>query len=475
MVDLEDLGEFADWTPRAQQKALEVLGEITQAPRTFYCQRGRACDGEPHEGAEWKHARGSQWPPPYSDPWRYWVMICGRGWGKTLTGANWVRAMTKHVRRIAIIGQTTEAVRDTMVEGETGLLEVCRQAGIRPDWEPSKKILTFPNGAIVKGYTAEEPDRLRGANTSAAWLDEPAFYPDVDYVWKMLKFGMRIKGIRPRVAITTTPTPSQWIRDMVDDPKSVVVRGSTFDNESNLDEDFIAEMHEKYDGTRIGRQELYGEILLDVEGALWQSEQIDASRIRDKSALEMAEECERIVVSVDPAGTTLKRSDETGIIVIGLLDKELYVLEDASGKYSPDEWARKALGLREKYQADNIVAENNYGGEMVESTLNKVDDTAPRPKIVNSRRGKFIRAEPVHAMYEQGRVHHVGTFEKLENQLTSWVPGLGKSPDRLDALVHGAHELIRLARPASVSTPVGKSIRRVPKGLAVVRAGRRVR
>src|SRR5690606_9699375 len=143
----------------------------------------------------------------------------------------------------------------------------------------------------------------------------------------------------------------------------------------------------------------------DVEGALWQSGQIDESRIRDKSPLEMAEECERIVVAVDPAGTSLKRSDETGIIVIGLLDKEVYVLEDASGKYSPDEWARKALGLKEKYQADNLVAENNYGGEMVESTLNKVDDTAPRPKIVNSRRGKFIRAEPVHALYEQGRVH----------------------------------------------------------------------
>ncbi len=471
-----DPDAFKNWTPQAQAKAAEMLQEFTEPPKMFYCRRGRQCDGEPHEGAPYKHARGYQWPPPSTDPWRYWVLICGRGWGKTLTGANFIRKMTEHAHRLAIVGQTTEAIRDTMVEGETGILSVCRAAGFRPEWEPSKKILTFPNGAIVKGYTAEEPDRLRGANTSVAWLDEPAFFPDVDYVWKMLKFGMRIKGVRPRVAITTTPTPSDWIKEMVEDPKAVLVRGSTFDNESNLDEDFVAEMREKYDGTRIGRQELYGEILEDVEGALWNTELIDRYRLKDESPLKVALEMTRIVIAVDPAGTSLKRSDETGIMVMGVVDNEIFLLEDASGKYTPNEWARKVDALREKYQADAVVAENNYGGEMVASVLENAG-LPLKPIMVNSRRGKLIRAEPVHTVYERGRFHHVGQFEKLERQLTTWIPGSGKSPDRLDALVHGAHELIDMSPPAQAASPAARAsrLRAVSKGVSHKTLGRQAR
>lgn len=470
-----DPDAYKNWPSAAQQRAFEALEAMDTPPEVWYCKRGRSCDGHPHEGVPYEHARSDQWPPPSNIPWRYWFLLSGRGSGKTRSGAEWIRNMAKHAPRLAMIAPTGADIRDTLVEGLSGLLYVCRRAGVSIDWEPSKKRVTFPNGAVLLGYSAEEPDRLRGANTSVAWLDEPAFYPNIDYVWKMLQFGLRVKSDAPtRVALTSTPTPHPWVKQMVADPKARVTTVSTFANAANLDEDFLQEMRDKYDGTRMGRQELYAEILDDVEGALWYHDLIDLHRAKRpngdpiRDAQEIAKVCERVIVAIDPAGTSLKRSDETGIIVMGLLAGEVYILHDASGQYTPVGWANQAAAMYEMYGADKVIAENNYGGEMVRSTLNNADIHLP-VNLVNSRRGKFIRAEPVHALYEQGKAHHVGQFPKLEEQMCSWIPGEGKSPDRLDAMVHGAHELVRLARPASVSTPTGRPIASItPAGIHLI-------
>lgn len=478
-ADQFDPDAYRNWPAAAQQKALELLDDVSGAPEIWYCKRGRICDGMPHQGVPYNHARGDQWPPsdriPFV-PWRYWVLLSGRGSGKTRSGAEWIRKMSDKAPRLAMIAPTTSDIRDTLVEGLSGLLFVCRRAGIAVDWEPSKRRITFPNGAVLLGYSAEEPDRLRGANTSVAWLDEPAFYPNIDYVWKMLQFGLRVKSDSPtRVALTTTPTPHPWVKAMVVDPKARVTTVSTYANAANLDEDFLQEMRDKYEGTRIGRQELHAEILGDVEGALWHHDMIEGHRIPEKlddgtpiDPVEFAKTLERVIVAVDPAGTSLKRSDETGIVVMGVLANQIYILRDVSGQYTPNAWANRVLDVYEMFGADAVVAENNYGGEMVKATLHHADLNLP-VKEVNSRRGKFIRAEPVNALYEQGRAHHFGVLTKLEDQLCSWIPGQGTSPDRLDAMVHGAHELVKLSRPASISTPTGTSIASVtPAGLHLI-------
>lgn len=460
-----DPDAYKNWPAAAQARALERLESIQGAPEIWYCTVGRTCDGMPHAGVPYNHARADQWPPESADPWRYWMLLSGRGSGKTRSGAEWIRKMAEKAPRLAMIAPTGSDIRDTLVEGLSGLLYVCHRAGVAIDWEPSKKRVTFPNGAVLLGYSAEEPDRLRGANTSVAWLDEPAFYPNIDYVWKMLQFGLRVKSKAPtRVALTTTPTPHPWVKEMVADKKTRVTTVSTFANEANLDEDFIQEMRDKYEGTRIGRQELYAEILGDVEGALWNHDMIETARVRDTNlngepidVVEFAKQLERVIVAVDPAGTSLKRSDETGIVVMGVLANRIYVLRDVSGQYSPNAWANRVLDVYEMFNADCVVAENNYGGEMVESTLHNADVNLP-VVTVNSRRGKFIRAEPVNALYEQGRAHHFGQQAKLEDQLCSWIPGTGNSPDRLDAMVHGAHNLVKLSRPASIASSVGQPI-----------------
>lgn len=438
------------WTPAAQDKLLEIMATGTD-PQAWYCQRpGRTCDGRPHEGYPYKHARSDQWPPSMRDEWMFWIILSGRGGGKTKSGSQWLRNMTRYTPRLCMVAPTASDLRDVMIEGESGIMRSCEEAGFLPHWEPSKKRLTFPNGAIAIGYTAEEPDRLRGRNDGAAWLDEAAHYENVSYVWDMVMYGLR-SGTHPRVAITTTPTPSAWLKGMVGDSESRVVVVPTFANEANLAPAFIKQMREKYAGTRQGRQELYGEILEDVEGALWHDELLNHTR-RMTTPL-MA----RIVVAVDPAGTSTKRSDETGIVVMGLgTDGDLYVLDDLSGSYTPLEWANKVQYAYETYRADFIVAETNYGGEMVTSNLRTNLGAFANVQEVNSRRGKLIRAEPVFGLFEQDKAHLAGTFTELESQLCSWVPGSGKSPDRLDALVHGAHALVALDTTMSISVPHGR-------------------
>ena len=424
------------WTPKAQEQLLEMMSTGADT-RVWYCQRGRTCDGRPHDAYQYAHARSDQWPPSLQDPWDTWLLLSGRGAGKTKAGAEWLRSMTRYTGRLAFVAPTAGDLRDVMVEGESGILRVCESAGYLPVWEPSKRRITFPNGAIAIGFTAEEPDRLRGPNHGAAWVDEPAHYANVQYVWDQLQYGLRV-GKHPRVAVTTTPTPSQWLTDLLTEGGTRTITVSTFANEENLAPSYIAKMRRMYAGTRLGRQELYGEILMDVEGALWDQDLLDRTRVPDDVELV------RVVVGVDPAGTSTKRSDETGIVVVGLgVDGEVYVLADYSGAYTPAMWAEQVHIAAEDFDVDVIVAETNYGGEMVTANLraNTREGIPRRVKPVNSRRGKLIRAEPVFALFEQHRAHLVSHLPELESQLCQWVPGSGKSPDRLDAMVHAVIEL----------------------------------
>lgn len=377
-------------------------------------------------------ARPKQLPPP--GEWRVWLILAGRGFGKTRSGAEWVRSQVDNnqAARIALVGATAADVRDTMVEGESGLLRIFPEHQ-RPRYEPSKRRLTFHNGATATTFSADEPDRLRGPNHDLAWCDEIAAwrYPDA---WDQLIFGLRI-GRDPRLVATTTPRPTKLIRSLVDRDDVIVTRGSTFENRNNLAPAFLTEVLSRYEGTRLGRQELYAEILDDVEGALWNRQMIENSRVHKLPDLV------RIVVGVDPAISNTDFSAETGIVAAGVDAQGVgYILDDRSLKGSPVEWANASIALYHRSQADRIVVEANQGGDMVRHTLQTVESQVPI-KTVHATRGKRTRAEPVAALYEQGRVKHVGAFPTLEDQMCSWTPE-SPSPDRLDALVWALTELM---------------------------------
>lgn len=448
--DLSQVGDYRDWKPEYQAEALDLLRERATSPyRAFYCPN-HTCDGHPHSGWEFEHARADQRPPNWSADWLTWLLSGGRGSGKTRTGAELTHQMSEYTPRIILVGPTGPDFRETMIEGMSGIL-VTSPPGKRPDWEPSKKKLTWPNGCIAQGFSAEEPDRLRGPQSGFIWTDEPAFYPEPQACWDNMKFGLRVKGkARAKIVATTTPKPTQWMKDLVGDRRTIVTRVSTYENLVNLDENFRDSVLERYEGTRTGRQELHGELLEDVEGALWNWEMIRWT--------ETAPPLTRIVVGVDPAGTVDKRSDETGIVVVGVgADKVLYVLHDSSGRYSPAEWARRANVAYDDFSADAIVPEKNYGGDMVKTTLENSGYKGAHIITVTSRRGKVIRAEPIVALYEKGRVIHVGKrgdLATLEDEQTSWVPGSkDPSPNRVDALVHACTELARVAMPAAIAKP----------------------
>jgi phage terminase large subunit-like protein len=448
-----DPGVIYTWDEKSQRRAAEALQRrVEKKILAWYCTRGRICDGQPHEGYEYAHARSDQWPPPGFD-WFVWLIISGRGAGKTRTGAEWLRKMSKHVGRMAMIGRRGPDVRGTMVEGPSGLIYACERAAVDYTWEPSKKEFTFGNGAKAFGYSAEEPDSLRGPQHGVAWLDEPAHMPLITEVWDMLLMGLRLDGVPggAKVLCTSTPLPLKWLKELMKEEDTITVRVSTYANLNNLDPQFRKNVLKKYEGTRLGRQELHGEIIEDVEGALWQSQMIEDERVDEMPDQDITP-FDRVIVAVDPAGTSTRRSDETGIIVLGRLAGHIYVLEDASGKYSPAAWANKVVAVFDKWQADRVIAEKNYGGEMVESTLRNVAAHLPLT-MVQSRRGKALRAEPTVALYEQRKVHHVGLHEALEAQMTEWVPGDSDSPDRVDALVHGLTELGGLSAPAEIVTP----------------------
>lgn len=445
--ELSGLDDYRFWKPEYQRQALDLIKQYEHQGWTpFYC-KDRECSGRPHDKWDFEHARKDQRPPPWNDPWFVWLMSSGRGAGKTRTGSEVVNRAIDMYPRIALVSPTGQLLRQTLVEGVSGIL-ACAPPGQMPKWEPSKKQLTFPNGCIAQGFSGEEPERLRSYEHAMAWLDEPAHYDDPEAVWNNLLFGMRM-GTNNKIICTTTPLPNRWMKDVSAEPSTVVTRVSTYANLHNLSPVFRTQVVDRFEGTRTGKQELYGEILLDVEGSLWKWEML--------KWVEEAPELERIVVGIDPAGTANAKSDETGIIVIGVAEKALYVLEDLTGKYSPDTWIRKAYGAYEKWKADAIVVEKTYGQDITVQMLETsgLTDMA-RIVFVDDRRGKALRADPIVALYEQGRVYHVGSrgdLLDLEEEMTEWVPGHGPSPNRVDALVHAAVDLCKGYMPSTLADP----------------------
>ena len=426
-----------------------MLASLTEEERNAYLET-LSIEAKAALKYSWEFwARPNQLEP--EGDWHTWLILAGRGFGKTRTGAEtirkWVCGSTPLGRgqcsRIALVAETGADARDVMVLGESGLLAV-HPADFRPTYHPSKRLVEWPNGAKAWLYNATEPDQLRGPQHDGAWCDELAKWDYAQETWDQLQFGLRL-GDFPKAIVTTTPRPIPLIRKMVKDDVVRVTSGSTMDNADNMAASFMREIQDKYAGTRLGRQELNGEILEDIPGALWTRESIDDHRIK-----QAPEDLERVIVSVDPATSNNEGSDETGLVVVGLARDgdgygRGYVLEDASLKGSPEEWASKAVSLYRKWSADKIVAEKNQGGDMVMAVIRAQDRSVP-VKLVHASRGKVVRAEPISTLYEQGRVHHVGIFDKLEDQMCLFsvdnirTPAFG-SPDRVDALVWGLTEL----------------------------------
>jgi phage terminase large subunit-like protein len=404
-----------------QQERLEFLGSLSDDEQVslFY------------DWHAW--ARPDQMLPPGT--WQAWLIMAGRGYGKTRTGAETIRAWAKTYRYVNLIGATADDARDIMVEGESGILAIC-PPDERPQYRPSKRRLEWPNGAISLIFTADEPDRLRGKQHEKLWCDEVAAWKEEES-WDQAMFGLRL-GNNPQAVATTTPKPTKLIRQLSKDPTTFVTRGTTYENKANLATSFLSKIITKYEGTRLGRQELNAELLEDNPGALWKRGDIEDGKVR------RAPDLVRIVVAIDPAVTSNEDSDETGIIAAGR-DKQspphFYVLDDESLIETPEGWSSKAVSLYRKRKADRIVGEVNNGGDMVESVIRNTDPNVSY-KAVRATRGKALRAEPIAALYEQGRVHHVGNFTGLEDQMCDWNPQTdSESPDRVDALVWALTEL----------------------------------
>jgi phage terminase large subunit-like protein len=403
-------------------------------------------------------ARPDQLPPATTDagePWRVWLILGGRGAGKTRAGAEWVIAKAlghsldhdgSSARRIALVGETIGDVRRVMIEGVSGLLSV-HAPHDRPHFEPSKGQLIWPSGAIAQMFSAEEPDSLRGPQFDAAWCDEIAKWRHPQRTWDMLQFALRL-GAHPQLVATTTPRATPFLKKLIADAGTVVTRAATADNTDNLAPTFVDEMTRRYAGTALGRQELLGELVDDTSGALWRRDWIDAHRVG------AAPELSQIVVAVDPPVTSTAASDACGIVVAGLgPDGRAYVVADRTlqGR-EPQVWARAVIAAYADFLADRVVAEVNQGGDLVVSVLRQIDPNVA-VRTVRATRGKWLRAEPVAALYAEGRVAHVGAFDALEDQMCVFgADGLakGRSPDRLDALVWALTDLIvdAAARPA---------------------------
>lgn len=389
---------------------------------------------------------GSFWPffarPDQLAPdgdWTVWLVMGGRGAGKTRTGAEWVRAVVAGAAhaggpsagRIALVGETLQDVRDVMIEGVSGLMAV-HPPGEQPKWSPSLRRLVWPNGAVAQAFSSEDPEALRGPQFDAAWADEVGKWRHADATFDMLQFGLRL-GDRPRQVVTTTPRAVPLMRRLLKAPGTVVTKARTADNAAFLAKGFLTAVVGRYEGTMLGRQELDGEMVEDRADALWSRGEIEAIRIGGRPVLS------RIVVAVDPPATSTRTSDACGIIAAGL-DGEgrAIVLADASVNGArPEIWASRAVALYHAEQADRLVAEVNQGGDMVASVIAQVDASIP-VQVVRATRGKWVRAEPVAALYARGRVRHAGFFRELEDEMCDFgLDGLsgGRSPDRLDALV----------------------------------------
>lgn len=388
--------------------------------------------------------------PPDGD-WRAWVIMGGRGAGKTRAGAEWVRSQVEGARpldqgpcrRIALIGETIDQVREVMIFGESGILACC-PPDRRPVWQATRKRLIWPNGATAQAFSAHDPESLRGPQFDGAWVDEMAKWKKARATWDMLQFGLRL-GDDPQVCVTTTPRNVGVLKDVLAQDTTVVTSAPTEANSAFLAQSFLDEVRARYAGTRLGRQELDGILIDEADGALWRTGPLEAARVQAAPPLD------RIVVAVDPPVTGKSSSDSCGIVVAGAVtqgpvqDWRAYVLADRSvGAASPAVWAKAAIRAMEEFGAERLVAEVNQGGEMVEEVIRQVDPLVP-VKTVHASRGKVARAEPVAALYEQGRVHHLRDLAELEDQMCAMTArgfeGKG-SPDRVDALVWALNELM---------------------------------
>jgi phage terminase large subunit-like protein len=389
---------------------------------------------------DWRFWAREQQLPPERD-WTYWLILAGRGFGKTRSGAEMVRNWSQKFRFVNLIGATVDDARDIMIEGESGILAICPKDE-RPVYRKSDRCLLWPTGAKSLIFTADEPDRLRGKQHEKLWADELCAWRYAGESWDQAMFGLRL-GAKPQAIVTTTPRPIKQLLELMADPNTHITRGTTYDNRANLAREFFTKITGKYEGTRLGRQELNAEVLTDIPGALWQRDRIEELRVR------RAPELIRIVIGVDPAVSSNEDSNETGIIAAGIDKNGVgYVLDDKSLIASPAGWGGAVVDLYYNLSADRIIGEMNQGGEMVENTIRTIRDKADQPigqnvsyKGVHASKGKHTRAEPVSALYEQGKVHHVGGFPYLEDQLCTWLPG-EDSPDRLDALVWALTELM---------------------------------
>lgn len=436
---------------------LEQIDQQRESGRVPWLCAREDCDGSPHPGSPGPHARPPQRPPSLSDDdWDTWLLLAGRGFGKTRCGAEWSWRMARDYERGALIGPTAADTRDVLVEGESGIL-ACAPVTFRPVYEPSKRKLTYPNGAIQMLYSADEPDRLRGPQHHYLWGDELAAWRRLQYAWDMAQMGLRL-GEHPRACVTTTPRPLPAVKALLKDPMTRAVRGSTYDNLSNLAPTFRRAVVDKYAGTTLGRQELDAEILDDLPGALLARVVIERNRI------EPGDEPEALLraVAMDPAGTGQR--DETGIVAgFHGVDGIDYVTHDWSDKLSPHASAVRVWELYEETNADIVVYEDNFGKGWVKEVLGRVwkertgraESTAPL-KEVHASAGKQLRAQPVVLRYEQDRVRHVGSFPLLEDQYTTWIPDEDtKSPDRVDAAVHLLTFLVKrfTSAPLDISSP----------------------
>lgn len=371
-----------------------------------------------------------------------WLILAGRGWGKTRTGAQDIAlyALRNPNSNCAVVAPTHGDLRRVCFGGPSGLLNVVPkecllQSTDQKGYSQSVKEMRLYNGSKITGYAASEPERLRGPQFHRAWCDEVASwrYPEA---FDQLMFGLRL-GDNPQCLITTTPKPTKLIKDLVTREDCAVTRGSTFENEANLAESALKMLKEKYEGTNLGRQELYAEIIEDIDGALWSNELIEEARLPEDTERELS----TIYIAVDPAVTANENSDETGIVVVGKdFNNQYYVIQDLSGRHSAEKWGRIVVNAFYEYQADRVIAEVNNGGDLVERLIRNIDNNVPY-RSVRATRGKILRAEPISALYEQRRVHHIGSFPELESQMCSYTGETNTSPDRLDALVWGITEL----------------------------------
>ena len=380
-------------------------------------------------------ARPNQLPP--NSDWNTYLALAGRGFGKTRLAAEWLawQATLNAGTRWAIVAPTFADARDTCAEGPSGIVTILREYGSLENYNRSNGEILLNNKSRIKLYSAEEPDRLRGPNFHGGWFDELAAfkYPDA---WDQYQLALRL-GEHPQTVVTTTPRPVKIIRDLSKRDGVMVVRGSTFDNAANLAPTALAELRLRYEGTRLGRQELYGEVIEDADGALWSREQIEQARVDEIPPLV------RIVVAIDPAVTSGESSDETGIIVAGVSsDGHYYVIEDLTCKLSPDGWARVAVDAYHKHQADRIVAETNNGGDMIELLLKQVDPSVSCRKVTATI-GKLVRAEPIASLSEQYRLHMTKPFPALEDQMCNFTIDSKDSPNNLDAMVWGVTDLMQ--------------------------------